>query len=127
MLLAVSLTQDSGGREIVEKLARRLDMPYCDASAPGESERAGKLSATGPCILLTLGGGLPPDASAPVQVLLHAGHTAGECCAGPVRYDLTVDVAPLGTEGTVELLSQFVALKVMALRGRTAPSGSRYA
>ncbi len=33
------------------------------------------------------------------------------------RYDLTVDSGPLGIAGTVELLSQFVALKVMRRRG----------
>lgn len=33
------------------------------------------------------------------------------------RYDLTVDSAALGVSGTVELLSQFIALKVMRRRG----------
>lgn len=33
------------------------------------------------------------------------------------RYDLTVDSGPLGIAGTVELLGQFVALKVMRRRG----------
>lgn len=32
------------------------------------------------------------------------------------RYDLTVDSAALGVSGTVELLSQFIALKVMRRR-----------
>lgn len=32
------------------------------------------------------------------------------------RYDLTVDSGPLGVDGTVELLSQFVALKIMRRR-----------
>lgn len=33
------------------------------------------------------------------------------------RYDLTVDSTALGVAGTVELLSQFIALKVMRRRG----------
>lgn len=38
------------------------------------------------------------------------------------RYDLTVDSGPLGISGTVELLNQFVALKVM----RRRPGGDRH-
>ena len=37
------------------------------------------------------------------------------------HYDLTVDSGPLGISGTVELLNQFVALKVMRCR----PGGGR--
>ena len=43
-------------------------------------------------------------------------HTKGKW-ADLSRYDLTVDSGPLGVSGTVELLSQFVALKVMRRRG----------
>lgn len=42
-------------------------------------------------------------------------HTKGKW-ADLSRYDLTVDSGPLGVAGTVELLSQFVALKVMRHR-----------
>lgn len=42
---------------------------------------------------------------------LHTGAKWGEVG----RYDLTVDSGPLGVSGTVELLSQFIALKTMRL------------
>ena len=52
----------------------------------------------------------------------------GVCTGGKwadlAHYDLTVDCGPLGVEGTVELLSQFVALKVMRGR-RNAPTLSQ--
>ena len=46
---------------------------------------------------------------------LYGVHTRGKW-ADLSRYDLTVDSGPLGIAGTVELLSQFVALKVMRRR-----------
>lgn len=42
--------------------------------------------------------------------------------ADPFRYDLVVDTGPLGAEDTVELLCQFVALKVMGKRPVLGPS-----
>ena len=47
---------------------------------------------------------------------LHTGAKWGEV----VRYDLTVDSGPLGVSGTVELLSQFIALKTMRRRSKEA-------
>ena len=45
---------------------------------------------------------------------LHTGAKWG----GVGRYDLTVDSGPLGVSGTVELLSQFIALKTMRRRSK---------
>ena len=42
----------------------------------------------------------------------------GSCVVG--RDDLTVDSGPLGVSGTVELLSQFIALKTMRRRSKEA-------
>lgn len=47
---------------------------------------------------------------------LHTGAKWGEVG----RYDLTVDSGPLGVSGTVELLSQFIALKTMRRRSKEA-------
>ncbi len=49
------------------------------------------------------------------RALRYGFHTKGKW-ADLSRYDLTVDSGPLGISGTVELLSQFVALKVMRRR-----------
>ena len=49
------------------------------------------------------------------RALLYGVHTRGKW-ADLSRYDLTVDSGPLGIAGTVELISQFVALKVMRRR-----------
>ena len=115
MLLAVCRTRDSGGGSIAEKLARRLDVPCYSAEA---FERA---SQQDPCILLEEPNhGIPADVDGLVRVLIHRGEPISS--AG---YDLTVDSGPLGEEATVELLSQFVALKVMSLRTRNAPTGGR--
>ena len=52
---------------------------------------------------------------------LYGYYTKGKW-ADLARYDLTVDSGRLGISGTVELLSQFVALKVMRRRTEHAPS-----
>lgn len=106
MRLTISRTHDSGGREIAEKLAQRLDIP-CYITPCGKD-----LPLDDPCILLEeREGATPAAAPGEVRVLIHRGD-----CAESAGYDLAVNSGPLGEEGTVELLSQFVALKVMTRR-----------
>lgn len=115
MLLAVCHTGDSGGASIAERLARRLDVPCYGA------ETFEKAPVSGPCILLEEPGrSVSTDVDGLVRVLIHRGE-----CVNSAGYDLAVDSGPLGEEATVELLSQFVALKVMSLRTRRAPAGGR--
>lgn len=115
MLLAVCRTRDSGGVSIARKLARRLDVPCYSAEAFAQAPRQD------PCILIEEPDhSLPADMNGLVRVLIHRGEPVSS--AG---YDLTVDSGPLGEEATVELLSQFVALKVMSLRTRHTPTGGR--
>lgn len=115
MLLTISRTRDSGGASIAEKLARRLDVPCCSAEA------FEKAPVPGPCVLIEEPGrSVSTDVDGLVRVLIHRGE-----CVSPAGYDLAVDSGPLGEEATVELLSQFVALKVMSLRTRHTPTGGR--
>lgn len=115
MLLAVCHTKDSGGASIAEKLARRLDIPCC------VTETFAKVPVLGPCVLLEeQGHRISADMDGLVRVLIHRGKYVSS--AG---YDLAVGSGPLGEEATMELLSQFVALKVMPLRTRRTPTGGR--
>ena len=115
MLLAVCRTQDSGGASIAQKLARRLDIPCCSA------DTFEKAPVPGPCVLIEEPGrSIGAGVDGLVRVLIHRGE-----CISPAGYDLAVDSGPLGEEATVELLSQFVALKVMSLRTRHTPTGGR--
>lgn len=159
MILTIGRKYGSGGKEIGQRLAGRLDIPCYDADlGPGgaEEERFASIRAMadrGPCVIVGfcadhILAGRPGlirvfihcDMERRVERIVHeyglpreeAGREAlrqdrerarlygfytGEKWADLGRYDLTVDSGPLGIAGTVELLNQFVALKVMRRRG----------
>lgn len=106
--MRMTITQTHGSA-IAERLARRLDVPCRDEQRFADGR--------GTCILV---GGLGDHAATggEVRVLIHYGEAAD--LAG---YDLIVNSARLGEDATVELLSQFVALKVMSQRNRNATGG----
>ncbi len=154
MLITIGRRYGSGGKEIGEKLAQRLDVPCYVADDVGVEEVQTILdwADKGPCVIvgfcadhvLTGRPGL-------IKVFIHSdmvhrtrrlakelgvtqeeaerealsrdrerarvyGVLTKEKWADLAHYDLTVDSGPLGVAGTVELLSQFVALKVMRKR-----------
>lgn len=166
MVITIGRKYGSGGKEIGQRLARRLGIPCHDADLDVDGDDGQRFAAiramaqAGPCVIL----GFCADhvlsgTEGLIRVFLHSdidhrverivrqyGLSEGEarrealrqdrersrrygvCTGGKwadlARYDLTVDCGPLGVEGTVELLSQFVALKVMRGR-RNAPTLSQ--
>ena len=140
MLITIGHTYGSGGLEIGRRLAARLEIPCGDAEADEGAVRS--LAGRGSCVVV----GLCADHVLSGQpglnrIFIHCGmeqrverlmrerglspaeayglHTGAKW--GEVgRYDLTVDSGPLGVSGTVELLSQFIALKTMRRRSKEA-------
>ena len=160
MIVTIGRKYGSGGKEIGQRLAEGLGIPFYDADLilhagrPAEelfaSVRA--MADRGSCVIVgfcadqILSGrkglirvfihcgmderirravqeyGLPPD-EAGREVLrqdrersrLYGVYT-GKRWADLSQYDLTVDSGSLGISGTVELLGQFVAMKVMRRR-----------
>ena len=160
VIVTIGRTYGSDGREIGRQLARRLNIPFYAADAPGPSDQERiraiqALADEGACVIVgfcadhVLAGrrGLirvfvhsgmasrvariagrrgisPADAEQLAlsrdreRAMVYGRHTRAKW-ADLSRYDLTVDSGPLGTEDTVELLCQFIALKVM----RNRPGG----
>ena len=129
MLITIGHTYGSGGLEIGRRLAARLEIPCGDAEADEGAVRS--LAGRGSCVeqrveRLMRERGLSPAEAAREALRqdrerarlygLHTGAKWGEVG----RYDLTVDSGPLGVSGTVELLSQFIALKTMRRRSKEA-------
>ena len=130
MLITIGHTYGSGGLEIGRRLAARLEIPCGDAEADEGAVRS--LAGRGSCVVdqrverLMRERGLSPAEAAREALRqdrerarlygLHTGAKWGEVG----RYDLTVDSGPLGVSGTVELLSQFIALKTMRRRSKEA-------
>lgn len=163
MIITIGRTCGSGGDEIAQRLAQRLDIPLhvADLQTLSEPERLEAIvhwAQQGACVIV----GFCADhvlAGTPglIRVFLHSTlerrvarlvkeqklsaenarrwllsqdreqamvygfHTKAKWTDAS-RYDLVVDCGPLGTAGTVELLCQFVALKVMKNR----PGGGSY-
>ena len=163
MIVTIGRTYGSGGRDIGQLLAQRLQIPCYIADDPGLSDEA-RIAAIhayagqGPCVIVgfcadqILAGTpglirffihsdmahrsariaqrqeLSPEEAAQLalrrdreRAMSYGYHTKGKW-ADLCRYDLVVDSGPLGTADTVELLCQFIALKVMKNR----PGGHRY-
>ena len=128
MLITIGHTYGSGGLEIGRRLAARLEIPCGDAEADEGAVRS--LAGRGSCVVVGLCAdhvlsGQPAEAAREAlrqdreRARLYGLHTGAKW--GEVgRYDLTVDSGPLGVSGTVELLSQFIALKTMRRRSKEA-------
>ena len=120
MLITIGHTYGSGGLEIGRRLAARLEIPCGDAEADEGAVRS--LAGRGSCVVVglcadhVLSGQPGLDRERARLYGLHTGAKWGEVG----RYDLTVDSGPLGVSGTVELLSQFIALKTMRRRSKEA-------
>jgi len=157
MIITIGRTYGSGGKEIGQELARRLNIPCYLADEPGlsDQERIAMIRSfrdQGPCVIVgfcadhILSGtpglircfihsnlehrstrimaqeGLSREEATQLalrrdreQAMVYGHHTKGKW-ADLTRYDLILDSGPLGVADTVELLCQFVALKVMKNR-----------
>lgn len=157
MIITIGRTCGSGGDEIADRLARRLDIPLhvADTGAMSEQERLEAIArwgSEGACVIvgfcadhllagtpgliriflhsplesrsarLAQSRGISPEEARQEllsrdreQAMVYGFHTKAKWTDAS-RYDLVVDCGPLGTTGTVELLCQFVALKVMKKR-----------
>lgn len=157
MIITIARKYGSGGRQIGQKLAKCLDIPFHNVDALPESKddwqgQIIRLAETEPCVMV----GFCADQvlagrEGLVRVFIHCdmeqrirrimeenqlsreqaqrealyqdrerarlyGFYTGEKWANLDRYDLTVNSGLLGISGTVELLRQFVALKMMRKR-----------
>lgn len=158
MIITIARKFGSGGLEIGQRLAKRLNIPCYNADlltgGSGDEQFAAieKMAEYGSCVIVgfcadyvlrdrgdlirvfihgdmaTRVARLNRDYNVPIQEAerralqedrersrLYGAHTQ-MIWADLTHYDLTIDSGPLGISGTVELLSQFVALKVMRKR-----------
>lgn len=158
MIITIARKYGSGGLEIGQKLAQKLNIPCYNADllpgGSGDEQFAAiqKMAEYGACVIVGFCADyVLRDREDLIRIFIHSslkhrvrrlseeyglsqqdaqrsvlqadrdrarlyGVHTGMIWAELSHYDLTVDSGPLGVSGTVELLSQFVALKVMRRR-----------